>query len=112
MAPPKRIDPSEIKEVLCPFTNEPLKIEMVKGTRSWWAVGKFYRTKPYESRRSLLYDLMTRGGKDPGFDRVASISVRDRVPESDPNAPVADLIEKEKKMDSFVGEFVGKEMRS
>jgi hypothetical protein len=101
----KLFDPDSVSVVLCPFTNQALTLKKLSNG-SWQGAGAFYFTKLYDTKRSLLFDLLRRKGKDPSFDRSVTIEVKDREPP--PTDPMADIVEGMKKTKDKADEFVDK----
>jgi len=104
---PKKIvekitDPDSI-EPLCPFTGEKLTLIRHDQTGMWRAQGPFYVTRMFHLKRTLLHWLMHRDGKAPDFDAAPSVRT---IEEHASSSPVADTLEKERKIQDRVDEYV------
>ena len=71
----------------CPFMGEPFEIVFSSGTGTYMAVGKFWNSRLYKDKQTLLHDFSHRGGLAPTFPRERPvISARERErPEVNPN---------------------------
>lgn len=101
---PTKPKPASEPILTCPFTGKELVIRQNPTTKTWQAVGEFYFTAPFEFKSHLLYAISTRNGAAPSFPKgvVEVVGVREPPPEN----PVADLIEKEKKLDELTQEYL------
>lgn len=100
---PRKAAPAAEPNLLCPFTGKPLCVKTVRNGLYWMAEGPFYSTRLYDRKEELLFDLSTRGGVEPAFPRVTSISMREIEPP--PDNPVQDQIERAKFAQSLVEEI-------
>lgn len=92
MAPKRQSSPSGAAvpdTVACPFTGEPLEIVCLEAGEysipMWQGRGKFWSTRIFKEKRSLMWHLGHRDGKAPGFTETVEIKVREREePAPDP----------------------------
>lgn len=110
MARPKKnkepaYDFSDVESIepLCPFTGEKLTLVRHDQTGMWRAQGPFYVTRMFHFKRELIYWLLHREGEAPGFDPSIKVSVSEEPPRS---SPVADTLEKERRIQDRVDEYV------
>lgn len=102
----KTPSPAESPVLVCPFTGGKIELVCVGDGLLWQGRGAFWYTKLYGTREELEYDISTRAGVEPAFDRVLKITVTEREP---PAAnPVQGEIEACKKIDEQVDEFMSK----
>lgn len=77
--------------LLCPFTNTPIRVIPVRNGIYFQGVGEFYSTKLYHRKEDLLYDLSKRGGAE-GMPPPSRISTREVQP-AEAN-PIQDQIDR------------------
>jgi hypothetical protein len=76
----------------CPFTGDELVVVEAPcgnlGQQMFQAQGRFWRSRWYNTKRELLYDLSTRDGNPPGFTAVEPSALQGaRLRESPPPDP-------------------------